>query len=304
MKQIILSCLFTLFISPPTWSVVERSSEFELNNIKNVMKLTKIEVVSRLAKLTPQHISEIENKNYQKFLNENLDSIIKDVSHQKIKYVQKNVEEQSTCLLTHAKQGADIILNVTACKGISFDTAFKLLVHEAIHHMGVTDEYFAYGLSNLVFKIVRKIPFSNIKLHCKDKYNGDWFKQEIFLVKIPGEELMTSIYIDREMDGPVVLGISDSNVEAIDKISDDRHPNFSGKKMTAFDFSETKSNGSEIHGTIHRYKFLGSEEKGYFAYVSLHCFSKKCEILRNSPGFPITSYNWYFYGHEMSCKEF
>ena len=280
-----------------------RSFEFETNNIKNVMNLARSELLNRLEKISHDDITKIKNSNYQRFIENQKAPLLDLIKKQKFVYVYEKISEQSTCLLTHTKPEAEIILNVPACKGLSFGTAFKLIFHEGIHHLGIKDEYFAYGISDEIFNILKQKPFSNVKVHCFDKYNGKWFKQELLLIQTENKANMTVVYIDKELEGSVVLGISAANVVPEERISSSRRPPWKGAKMTAFDFSETKENGSELHGTIHRYKILGNEEDGYFSKASLHCFSKRCETLRKSPGFPIQMYEWYFYTFEMACKE-
>jgi hypothetical protein len=62
------------------------------------------------------------------------------------------VEDASTCAHTGFSTSAPVTVSVVACRSISTrEEAAKLLIHEAAHHLGITDENFADRAAMAVF---------------------------------------------------------------------------------------------------------------------------------------------------------
>jgi hypothetical protein len=60
-------------------------------------------------------------------------------------------DDNVPCARTSHKKGSTIIFSYTNCERISPEDAFKVLVHESVHHMGITEEAFPTQVALDVF---------------------------------------------------------------------------------------------------------------------------------------------------------
>ncbi|MES2803195.1 MAG: hypothetical protein V4654_11930 [Bdellovibrionota bacterium] len=64
-------------------------------------------------------------------------------------------DKQSTCAFTQTNSRHDITFSFETCRpGVrDISDALKILVHESVHHLGVTDEYFADKVANAIYNL-------------------------------------------------------------------------------------------------------------------------------------------------------
>lgn len=119
--------------------------------VRILFEEAKQATVTRLTNLSPEGFSSSTEPNVAEFVSRNLIAMAEDLQRSQLKWHESPA---TTCAWTTLSHGAQLHLSLPTCRqsvGGNSELAGKTLIHEIVHHFGVTDESFADAVAIAVF---------------------------------------------------------------------------------------------------------------------------------------------------------
>lgn len=128
--------------------------------------------VAKLKNLRSCSLPLDTEKNVVDWLTQNSQELAEDIANSPHAWVR---DENVPCARTQHSKESKIILSYMNCERISSEDAFKVLVHESVHHMGIAEETFPTQVALDVFDSTEGNCIPEIeKLQFLDKNIGAW----------------------------------------------------------------------------------------------------------------------------------